>query len=224
MSKVMVSKSKKAKKIDPRVVRTRQLLRDALVSLIAEKGFDAITVQDITDRSTLNRATFYLHYQDKQDLLIKSLRDEIDELMADISPADDLDQSAAGWPRRPIEKVFQHVAQRARFYQVMLGAAGVPAFGAGVRDYITAITLEWLTTMQPEPDKSRVPLEIVANSLSWSLLGVLLWWLDHNLPHPPEYMAEQFRLLIASDLRQVLGLSPTVSGSTSTLKSRRTGS
>jgi AcrR family transcriptional regulator len=45
-------------KLDPRVVRTRQLLRDALVSLIAEKGFDALTVQDIADRATLNRATF----------------------------------------------------------------------------------------------------------------------------------------------------------------------
>ena len=52
-----------------------------------------------------------------------------------------------------------------------------------------------------------MPLEIVANSLSWSLLGVLIWWLDHDLPQSPEYMAEQFRLLITSDLRQVLGLT-----------------
>ncbi len=194
------------KKLDPRVIRTRQMLRDALVSLIAEKGFDAITVQDIVDRATLNRATFYLHYQDKQDLLVKSLRDEIDELMADIRPADARDQSIAEWPRRPIVKVFQHVAQHARFYQVMLGAAGVPAFGAEVRDYIATITLQWLTALQPEPEKSLVPLEIVANSLSWSLLGVLLWWLDHDLPQSPEYMAEQFRLLITSDLGEVLGV------------------
>jgi AcrR family transcriptional regulator len=194
------------KKLDPRVIRTRQMLRDALVALIAEKGFDAITVQDIVDRATLNRATFYLHYQDKQDLLVKSLRDEIDELMADIGPTEDTDQLIAEGPRRPIVKVFQHVAQHARFYQVMMGAAGIPSFIAAVRDYMAEITLHWLTLVQPDLEKSVVPLEIVANSLSWSLLGVLIWWLDHDMPHSPEYMAEQFRLLITSDLNEVLGV------------------
>jgi len=200
------------KKLDPRVVRTRQMLRDALVSLIAEKGFDAITVQDIVDRATLNRATFYLHYQDKQELLVKSLHDEIDELMADIGPVEDSDQFVVEGPRRPIVKVFQHVAQHARFYQVMMGTAGVPSFIAAVRDYMAEITLHWLSLLQPDPEKSVVPLEIVANSLSWSLLGVLIWWLDHDMPQSPEYMAEQFRLLITSDLSQVLGVTRLARG------------
>ncbi len=199
---------KELKKLDPRVVRTRQMLRDALVSLIAEKGFDALTVQDIAERATLNRATFYLHYQDKHELLISSLRDAIDELMADIGSLDEASQLALEGPQRPIKRVFAHVAQHAPFYRVMMGAAGVPAFIAGVRDYIAEITLQWLSALQPTPEKSAVPLEIVANSLSWSLLGVLIWWLEHDMPHSPDYMAEQFRLLITSDLRQVLGLRP----------------
>ena len=57
------------KKLDPRVIRTRSVLRDSLMILIREMGYDAITVQHITDRARLNRATFYLHYRDKQDLL-----------------------------------------------------------------------------------------------------------------------------------------------------------
>jgi hypothetical protein len=68
------------------------------------------------------------------------------------------------------------------------------------------VTLRWLTALQSRPQQSRVPLEIVASSLSWSLLGVLIWWLENDRPHPPDYMAEQFRLLNALDLRQVLGL------------------
>jgi AcrR family transcriptional regulator len=199
--------TKEVKKLDPRVIRTRTMLRDALVSLIAEKGFDAITVQDIADRATLNRATFYLHYQDKHDLLVNSLHDAIDELVADIGPTEANAQLLIEGPQRPIVRVFQHVARHARFFQVMLGAEGVPSFIAGVRDYMAVITLRWLSVVQPDPEKSIVPLEIVANSLSWSLLGVLIWWLDHDLPHSPEYMAEQFRLLITSDLRQVLGLA-----------------
>jgi AcrR family transcriptional regulator len=201
--------SKKLEKLDPRVIRTRQMLCDALVSLIAEKGFDAITVQDIADRATLNRATFYLHYQDKHDLLVKSLRNAIDELMTDIGAStDEQGQLIFESPLRPIKTIFEHVAQHARFYQVMLSAEGVPAFSAGVRDYMAEVTLRWLSATQPQPQRSRVPLEIVASSLSWSLLGILIWWLEHDMPHSPEYMAGQFRLLITLDLRQVLGLEP----------------
>jgi len=199
--------SKKPKKLDPRVVRTRQQLRAALVSLIEEKGFDALTVQDITDRAELNRATFYLHYRDKQDLLEKSLRDAIDELMADLGASTaEQGQLISDETPRPIKAVFEHVAQHAHFYRVMLSAERVPAFSAGVRDYMAEVTLRWLAALQPHPKQSVVPLEIVANSLSWSLLGVLIWWLEHDRPHPPDFMAEQFRLLITLDLRQVLGL------------------
>ena len=199
--------SKNQQKLDPRVVRTRQQLREALVSLIEERGFAALTVQDITDQAELNRATFYLHYHDKQDLLENSLRDAIDELMADIgASADEQGQLIGEESPRPIKAVFEHVAQHAHFYRVMLSAEGVPAFSAGVRNYMAEVTLRWLAALQPHPQQSRVPLEIVANSLSWSLLGVLIWWLEHDIPYSPEYMAEQFRLLITLDLRQVLGL------------------
>ncbi len=199
--------SKKAKQLDPRVVRSRQQLRTALVSLIEEQGFDALSVQDITDRAKLNRATFYLHYRDKQDLLENSLRDAIDELMADLGASiGEQGELVVDESPRSIKAVFEHVAQHAHFYRVMLSAEGVPAFSAGVRDYMAEVTLRWLEALQPDPRQSRVPLEIVASSLSWSLLGVLIWWLEHDLPHPPEYMAEQFQMLITLDLRQVLGL------------------
>lgn len=54
--------------MDPRVRRTRKLLQDAFFSLIHEKRFSAVTVQDIAERATVNRATFYAHYVDKEDL------------------------------------------------------------------------------------------------------------------------------------------------------------
>ena len=201
--------SKKLEKLDPRVIRTRQLLRDALVSLIAEKGFDATTVQDIADRATLNRATFYLHYKDKQDLLTQSLRDAIDELLVDIGLAEgESGQMSFEGVQRPVVAVFQHVAEHAEFYRVMTGAEGVPSFTASVRDYVSSITLQWLTALQPDVQKSAVPLEIMASLLSGSMMGIILWWLEHDMLHSPEYMANQFRLLSVFGLRQILGLKP----------------
>jgi len=68
--------AKRSLRVDPRVTRTRKLIRDALTSLIAEKSFEAITVQDIAERATINRATFYLHYTDKFALLDALVRED----------------------------------------------------------------------------------------------------------------------------------------------------
>ena len=60
----------KAKKMDRRVQRTRQLLQDALIAMVIEKGYDATTVQDIIDRANVGRATFYAHFPDKQTNIV----------------------------------------------------------------------------------------------------------------------------------------------------------
>src|SRR5271170_6661420 len=54
---------------DPRILRSRQMLREALLRLLTRKEFDDISIQEIADEATLNRATFYLHYPDKNALL-----------------------------------------------------------------------------------------------------------------------------------------------------------
>ena len=63
-------------RVDPRVTRTRKLIRDALASLLADKNFESITVQDIAERATVNRATFYAHFTDKFALLDAMIRDD----------------------------------------------------------------------------------------------------------------------------------------------------
>src|SRR5882762_2636557 len=69
-------------RLDPRVRRTRELLQGALRKLLDQKRFDDITVQDITEAATLNRATFYAHYADKFALLGELIRVSFLELLA----------------------------------------------------------------------------------------------------------------------------------------------
>ena len=188
-----------------------------MVALIGKKGFNAITVQDIAERAGVNRATFYLHYKDKNDLLIKSLRDALDELIADITPpAPDEISPGENSPRdnalEPILQVVNHVARHADFYRVMLGADGVPSFIARVRDYIEEITLKWFAVLQPNVAEIVVPVEIIVNYLSGAYIGVIIWWLDHNRPHSPEYMANQLRRLTTLGLSAALGLNAPNAG------------
>ena len=71
-------------KQDRRVQRTLKLLKEALIELILEKGYDSVTVQDITDRANLGRATFYFHYKDKDELLVEMLDEVVNELVEQI--------------------------------------------------------------------------------------------------------------------------------------------
>ena len=83
----MLSNPREEEKLDPRVKRTRSLILQAFGSLLAEKGFESISVQDVTDKAEINRATFYAHFQDKYDLLNKAIgqmfRQEIEKRTLD---------------------------------------------------------------------------------------------------------------------------------------------
>src|SRR3984885_6778263 len=85
--RLMISQvAKRSLRVDPRVMRTRKLIRDALTSLLAEKSFEAITVQDVAERATINRATFYAHYTDKFALLDALVREDVAARLAQGDP------------------------------------------------------------------------------------------------------------------------------------------
>jgi AcrR family transcriptional regulator len=75
----MVTKIAAEPRVDPRVTRTQNLIREALKALLSEKSFESISVQDIAERATVNRATFYAHFQDKFALLDALIRDDLRE-------------------------------------------------------------------------------------------------------------------------------------------------
>ena len=69
------------KKQDPRVTRTRQYLMQALCDLMGEKKFEQITVQEISERAIINRATFYAHFEDKYKLLESMVQNSFQQML-----------------------------------------------------------------------------------------------------------------------------------------------
>ncbi|NJO84092.1 MAG: TetR/AcrR family transcriptional regulator, partial [Blastochloris sp.] len=116
------SKKTEKPRVDRRIQRTRTLLRDALISLILERedegGYDSITIQDITDRANLSRATFYLRFRDKDDLYLQSVSELYDELVARIPPLSPDDMRSDGVP--PSLAAFRHAAENSDLYRVVL--------------------------------------------------------------------------------------------------------
>ncbi|NOK58480.1 MAG: hypothetical protein GFH27_549279n286 [Chloroflexi bacterium AL-W] len=180
-----------SKKVDPRVLRTRQLLRDALLDLIREKGFEAITIQDLTDRAQLNRVTFYLHYRDKQDLLTRSMEDMLDELVAraELAPLHD----SSGEIDRGLEHLiglFEHVAYHKDFYRIMLGKDGMASFAAQMRAYIEQFVYQRMDAKRQEGEQFQIPPNLHSRFMAAAYVGVIAWWLEHDQPHSPVEMAE----------------------------------
>jgi AcrR family transcriptional regulator len=101
------------RKPDRRVLRTRRQLQDALMALVLEKGYDAVTIEDITERADLGRTTFYLHYKDKDELLMQSLEAVYDDLVDQIQQRTIDEWVAQG--QGPWTLAFQHAAENAAF-------------------------------------------------------------------------------------------------------------
>src|SRR5436305_13316822 len=105
---------------DRRVKRTQQLLAKALIALTLEKGYDAVTIRDITERADVGYATFFRHYHDK-DALLQDVSDVVlDELTGLLAPAvPDGDPAVVG------ALVFRYVQQNSEVVRVLLGSRAV---------------------------------------------------------------------------------------------------
>ena len=193
------------KKLDRRVMRTRRALREALIALILEKGYASITVQDITDHADLNRGTLYLHYRDKQDLLLSSSNDVFNELLAQFTPISP-ENLGMDIPERHLTIVFQHVAANVDFYRVMLSEHGVPAFITRLRHLVSQVSLARLDALRRLVPAASFPSEFVAGFAGGAIIGVVEWWLENNMPITPEVLARYTLQLTVSGLYPTLGL------------------
>jgi AcrR family transcriptional regulator len=181
MSQNMPNKQNKKHAEDLRVRRTRKMLMQALIELTIEKGFAAITVQDLVERAMVNRATFYRHYADKYDLLDKYMN-EVYELTASqeaISSAQSRDADSVGPPAGMVH-MFEHVRQHADFYRVMLGAKGDPEFAQRIRQYSESRLRSLLPNRKKKAYPGDPPLGLCLSYLSHAGVGVIAWWLNEG--------------------------------------------
>lgn len=188
---------------DRRVIRTKQLLHEALMELILEQDYDSIRVQDITDRAGVGRATLYLHYRDKEDLLLSSVKRIVNELIA-LSSQRPVTEDGRREPR--IVVVLRHAAENADLYRAFLSGQGGANARRELSRYITQTMLEGAAA-RGYPDRSDFPLEVAVTYAVGAMMMLLEWWLDHDMPYTPEEMGRMFREFNDRGLQRVLPLS-----------------
>lgn len=195
-----------ARRLDRRVQRTRKLLRESLMELILEEGYDEISIQDITDKANLGRATFYLHFKDKDELLL----DVMDQFMEDF-----LDQvpqlSENQWrltENKPIIKLFDFAAENYDLYRIMIiGSGGITASRQLHRSIAENIKQCIHNDLEERGAEPAVPVDFIANHFAGSLLATIYWWLDNDLPYATEEIAAMFQKINLLDRQSLMGLN-----------------
>jgi len=173
---------------DRRVKRTQKALARALISLTLEKGYDAITIRDITDQAEIGYATFFRHYHDKDALLKDVLDVVLDELAGLLTvPMHEADHKMTG------TLIFRYVQEHNEVVLVLLSSRGSARL---VRRIIESGTQSMLS-QNSAPSESRIPPEIAANHLVTSAVSLIQWWIEHEMPYSPEQMGLIYQDLIA---------------------------
>jgi AcrR family transcriptional regulator len=191
-------------KVDRRVRRTRELLRGALISMILEKGYERVTVQDIIDRADVGRSTFYAHFRDKEDLLVFGLEELRGAFQPDQQPPDGSDANSPA--ASPTLAVFEHFAAHREVWRAMAGKRGAEMFIRYLHRFLTELLRTQLAARAPKQE-TLVPMDAVVEFAVDALVGLgVHWWLENDLPYSPEEMDQLYRRLTEPGIRA--GLRP----------------
>lgn len=196
--------------MDRRVRRTRRQLRDALLALVMESGYENVTIQQITDRADLSRATFYLHYKEKDELLADSLESLFDELVASLDTSlIDLDWQKPSHQSSSV--VFEHVSLYKDLYtSLFLGDRSVTYVSNRAINYIADVIEENIKALLPQDMPSLTPTHTVAHFAAGAMFALMLQWLDNNMQETPETMAVIYQRMVMPAVIAALGLHEAV--------------
>ncbi|MBK8135572.1 MAG: TetR/AcrR family transcriptional regulator [Chloroflexi bacterium] len=176
--------------------RTQKLLREALIELIEEHSFEALTIGDITERAMISRAAFYRNYQDKYALVEQIFAEAMQALFNAVS------ESSETHPPEIWVRFFEHIAEYERLYNALLGRKGSAWFVLKMRATLVDLLKQFqrLATGQPSPDRttSLGSDDFLPNLLAAMLLEAITWWLEHGQPYPPEEIANRCILLASA--------------------------
>lgn len=168
--------------------QTRKLLIDTTVKLVLEKGYETITIQDITDRADLGRGTFYIHFKDKEDVLWTAIQDLIREMEVEAH------QQFQGKLPKQVEyygllNMFRHAEKNRDLYRVILGGQGSAVLTERVQDLLADVIRRDVENPQLRDPHAETPVEVVVQMMTGLMSRLLGWWLKKGNMYSAEQMA-----------------------------------
>lgn len=182
------------KKVDRRVVRSKGALKKALLQLMAEKEFDAISITEIVELSNYNRGTFYTHYENKEALLSDMIEELIAELLKSFrSPYEHEEIFRIREMTASSVRIFEHILQNASVYTVLLRSNGTANLRERMFRALKDISTGELVYLDAD---ASIDTELLANYSLHGLLGLIFHWIEGGYAHSTAYMQEQLVKII----------------------------
>ena len=178
--------------VDPRVRRTRRLLRNALVSLILERDYPSITIKEITERAEVAYITFFRHYNGTDELLMEILEEGLAELLRHIAvlarKSDD--------PANEIEGklIFEYINQNSDLFRILLKSQSVTRIRKSVIQNIATMYHDSCSFLQ-QPN-NYIPANMASSHMATALLALIEWWLENKMSPPAAQMGKIYKALI----------------------------
>ncbi len=173
---------------DRRVLRSKRAIREAFVALVLERGFEAVTVDEVTASADVSRGTFYAHFRDKDGLLldiVAELATERGELMPMLDRTKPL-----GFSGLPVRYLLEHAERERDAYRVILRGEGD---GAALRELMAFLTAQAVETFTARASHAgvapRVPVAVLATAWAGEVVAVMSWWLEGDGEHTAAEMA-----------------------------------
>lgn len=182
---------------DRRVQKTRKLLKDALISLIIEEGYEAVTIQEILDSANVGRSTFYIHFENKQELLHSCFEEFHESFEKYKSSSENFGSSDF------ILNLFRLVERNRRLCKALLGRDDMTFFNP-IHSFIFTYFEASIKKINIYKKQSSLQSEMLTCYITSALLGTLRWWVDNDMPYTAEEMDRIFRKLALQDIQQTL--------------------
>ena len=188
--------------IDRRVARSREMLHQALLSLIVKKGYDAITVEDICETANVGRSTFYAHFTSKDDLKRSGLEHLREQLL-------DRQQSAAIAADKEIGRLgfslttFEHARDHIHLYRALMGSRGGAIALGTIRQVLCDCVRRELAAIGAKSGKEGIPNELVVEYVVGGYMAMLTRWLDGGAKLPPASIDAIFRRLAIEGIASI---------------------
>ncbi|RJE83269.1 TetR/AcrR family transcriptional regulator [Paenibacillus sp. 1011MAR3C5] len=177
---------------DRRIARSKVALRDALLTLMSEKSFSAITITEIVERANYNRGTFYTHYENKEGLLDEVISELIDELIESFrAPYGDLDVFRVDELTANSVKIFEHIHDRAPVYTTLFHSDVLPVIKEKMFGAIKKLSSEEL-----EQETESINRELMMVYSIHALMGLVFHWIEGGFQYTPAYMQDQLIKMI----------------------------
>lgn len=188
-------------KPDRRIEKTRTAIYQALSDLLQEKKYANITIQEIIDRANVGRTTFYQHFTDKDTLLsscIETIFESFSEHLTEQVPPEHESRLI------PVAELFTHIQENSRLINgILMSDSGELLFDK-FKSYWSQKIKPYLLEHLPKGQQPKVPIDILTNYVTSTLIELLRWWIKSDRKYTPEQMEQYLFALILPSVSSIL--------------------